>query len=107
MKVICEICKEVIATVEMKDMAIPMVGSMFRSPDKAHGYDPPFLPDTTWEDMLCGYCNHRPFTERDGFLTENGYMKIDEAWNTYICEVCGKECKGKGAFGAHMRVHKK
>jgi Zinc finger, C2H2 type. len=133
MKVICEICNEYIATVNLEDVSVPMLGSMFKTPDDFHGYDPPFLPDTTWEDMRCGYCNQRPFTERDGFLTDEGYIKIQpkivEASaippsvleefevkvdnvkvelesNAFVCEVCGKICKGKAALGAHMRVHK-
>ena len=163
MKVICEICNEFIAQVEPGDVSVPMTGSMFKTPDDFHGYDPPFLPDTTWEDMKCGYCNQRPFTERDGFLTDEGYKTIQptviettvippsiteefavkvnniivsdevpdgEIWvlptptlptelesiktqpwrvgesSTFVCEVCGKICKGKAALGAHMRVHK-
>ena len=133
MKVICEICNEYIAQVNIEDVSVPMLGSMFKTPDDFHGYDPPFLPDTEWEDMRCGYCNQRPFTERDGFLTDEGYIKIQpkivEASvippsvleefevkvdnvkvelesNAFVCEVCGKICKGKAALGAHMRVHK-
>jgi|ADurb_Total_1113_FD_contig_51_1671032_length_1372_multi_2_in_0_out_0_4 hypothetical protein len=133
MKVICEICNEYIAQVNIEEVSVPMLGSMFKTPDDFHGYDPPFLPDTTWEDMRCGYCNQRPFTERDGFLTDEGYIKIQpkivEASvippsvleefevkvdnvkvelesNAFVCEVCGKICKGKAALGAHMRVHK-
>ena len=133
MKVICEICNEYIAKVNIEEVSVPMLGSMFKTPDDFHGYDPPFLPDTEWEDMRCGYCNQRPFTERDGFLTDEGYIKIQpkivEASvippsvleefevkvdnvkvelesNAFVCEVCGKICKGKAALGAHMRVHK-
>jgi hypothetical protein len=133
MKVICEICNEVIAQVEPGSVTVPMFGKMFKTPDSFHGYDPPFLPDTEWEDMRCGYCNQRPFTERDGFLTDEGYIKIEpkvvetdvilssvpedfevktdnvQAEFTlpeYKCEVCGKVCKGKGGFGSHMRTHK-
>ena len=133
MKVICEICNEYIAQVNIEEVSVPMLGSMFKTPDDFHGYDPPFLPDTTWEDMRCGYCNQRPFSERDGFLTDEGYIKIQptvvednvipssvleefevEVDNVkvefeqpvFTCEVCGKICKGKGGFGAHMRTHK-
>jgi hypothetical protein len=133
MKVICEICNEYIAQVNIEEVSVPMLGSMFKTPDDFHGYDPPFLPETEWEDMRCGYCNQRPFTERDGFLTDEGYIKIQpkivEASvippsvleefevkvdnvkvelesNAFVCEVCGKICKGKAALGAHMRVHK-
>lgn len=133
MKVICEICNEFIAQVEPGDVSVPMMGSMFKTPDDFHGYDPPFLPDTTWEDMKCGYCNQRPFTQRDGFLTDEGYktiqptviettvippsiteefavevnnVNIELESNAFVCEVCGKICKGKAALGAHMRVHK-
>ena len=133
MKVICEICNEYIAQVNIEDVSVPMLGSMFKTPDDFHGYDPPFLPDTEWEDMRCGYCNQRPFTERDGFLTDEGYVtiqpkvvetsvippsvleefevkvdnvKVELEQPLFTCEVCGKICKGKGGFGAHMRTHK-
>lgn len=133
MKVICEICNEYIAQVNIEDVSVPMLGSMFKTPDDFHGYDPPFLPDTEWEDMRCGYCNQRPFTERDGFLTDEGYItiqpkvvetsvippsvleefevkvdnvKVELEQPLFTCEVCGKVCKGKGGFGAHMRTHK-
>ena len=134
MKVICEICNEYIAQVNIEDVSVPMLGSMFKTPDDFHGYDPPFLPDTEWEDMRCGYCNQRPFTERNGFLTDDGYItiqptvvetsvipssvleefevkvdnvKVELEQPLFTCEVCGKICKGKGGFGAHMRTHKK
>jgi hypothetical protein len=162
MRVICEICNEFIAQVEPGSVTIPMLGKMFKTPDDFHGYDPPFLPETEWEDMRCGYCNRRPFTQSDGYLTDEGYIKIEpttiqvqcnelgivprgdqmhfdgknimiakeeniriapdsvldefavEVDNVkvefeqpvFTCEVCGKICKGKGGFGAHMRTHK-
>jgi hypothetical protein len=134
MKVICEICNEVIAQVEPGDVFIPMLGKMFKAPDSFHGYDPPFLPDTEWEDMRCGYCNQRPFTERDGFLTDEGYIKIEpkvvetdvipssvpedfevktdnvqeeKTLPEYKCDVCGRVCNSKAGLGAHRRTHKK
>ncbi|MDD2296813.1 MAG: C2H2-type zinc finger protein [Sphaerochaetaceae bacterium] len=134
MRVICEICNEYIAQVEPGGVTTPMLGKMFKTPDGFHGYDPPFLPETEWEDMRCGYCNQRPFSERDGFLTDEGYIKIQptvvednvipssvleefevEVDNVkvefeqpvFTCEVCGKICKGKGGFGSHMRTHAK
>ncbi len=120
MKVICEICNEYIAQVENGDVTVPMTGRMFKTPDSYHGYDPPFLPDTTWEDMRCGYCNQRPFTERDGFLTDGGYitvkpieiMPVTEVDSPvadepviHKCDVCGKVCKTGPALRGHMSIH--
>ena len=134
MKVICEICNEFIAQVEPGSVTVPMMGNMFKTPDDFHGYDPPFLPDTTWEDMKCGYCNQRPFTQRDGFLTDEGYKTIQptviettvippsilkefevevdnvqaELTSTvHKCEVCGKVCKTKMALMGHKSTHLK
>lgn len=107
MKVICEICTEHIANVNMKDMDLPMKGWMFKSPDTVHGFDPPFLPDTTWEDMRCGYCNQRPFTKEDGFMSDTGYMRVRKQEEPmFVCEVCGKECASALGLGSHMRSHK-
>ncbi len=133
MKVICEICNEYIAQVEPGGVTTPMLGKMFKTPDGFHGYDPPFLPETEWEDMRCGYCNQRPFSERDGFLTDEGYIKIQptvveasvippsvleefevkvdnvqaELKTGHQCEVCGKVCKSKVALIGHKRSHVK
>jgi len=114
MKVICEICNEVIAEARPGDMSVPMLGKMFRSPDAFHGYNTPFLPDTEWEDMRCGYCNQRPFTERDGFMTDKGYIRIQPysipegfAGEIFTCEVCGKICKSELGLKSHGRSHER
>jgi hypothetical protein len=66
-----------------------MLGKMFKTPDDFHGYDPPFLPDTEWEDMKCGYCNQRPFTQRDGFLTDEGNKTIQPKTIQVQCNELG------------------
>jgi len=133
MKVICEICTEHIANVDRKEVTIPMKGWMFKSPDTAHGFDPPFLPDTAWEDMRCGYCNQRPFTEEDGFMSDIGYVKIPAVQVNELgivprgaqinmdddailivkednfrlaCDVCGREYLTQQALDKHKKGHK-
>lgn len=77
MKVICQICKEIIA--EIKDVSaikLPLKGAMFASPDEMHGIIPPFFPNFEWEDFRCPHGQHRPMIWRDKILTSEGILNV-------------------------------
>lgn len=57
----CEICQEVIATIDKATIEAPIRGDMFDSPDPGHGFLPPFGPDANLDSMFCPYCLKRPF----------------------------------------------
>ena len=64
-RVKCEICQEVIATIDLLTINAPIYGWMFTSPDPFHGYPDPFPPDVPWEFMKCPHCRNRPFLADD------------------------------------------
>lgn len=77
MKVICQICKEIIAEIkDVNQIKQPLVGSMFASPDEAHGIAPPFFPSFQWEDFRCPHGGHRPLIWPDKILTSEGILNV-------------------------------
>lgn len=114
MKLICEICSDVIAEVLVDKLKFPMTGDMFDSPDKWHGLDAPFPKDARWEDFR--HFAHRPMIEPEYLLTDEGiislpldgsYFRREEETDEHVenrisqetseeesskeaCEVCGK-----------------
>jgi len=102
MRLICEICGEMIGEISLEGTASipaspgdvngkpaiealrrPIKGSMVGSPDPFHGFPAPFDPSVTWEFMFCPYSNHthRPFTateEPKQLLTHKGMIDIPE-----------------------------
>lgn len=69
LKLICEICGEVIADVDKDKLSFPLNGSMFISPDILHGVPDPFHPSLTWEDFRCPYGGtHRPIIKPNALL---------------------------------------
>jgi hypothetical protein len=75
-KVLCEICNEHIAMADTDTLRMPMMGSMFTSPDPFHGVPAPFDPSTPWVHMACPWCRKRPFMEEDRVLTADGRIKV-------------------------------
>lgn len=129
----CEICAEIIATIDPDTIKDPFSGRDFGSVDPVHGMPPPWHPDLTWVDMKCPYGPHRPFLHPGRLLLENGeYLELNgrggsppsspatdggEATglpgpdlappSTLTCEICGKECESKAGLAVHMtRKHK-
>ncbi len=86
MKVICQICQEIIAVTEVTALSYPLKGSMFDSPDPVHGFPAPFAPADGWEEMRCPYGRiqgengqiggHRPFIKDDEILIATGIYRI-------------------------------
>ena len=71
-KVICQICKEIIAEINIETAHTPLSGAMFLSPDPGHGYPAPFNASHGWEDMRCPRGGHRPLIWPDKVLTDKG-----------------------------------
>ena len=86
--VICQVCGERVGKVDC-NLAYPINGSMFSSPDPDHGYPPPFEPGTDWESMLCSYGRiHRAMLKDNEILTDKGLLIIPEDGSApYLTEV--------------------
>ena len=134
MKVRCEICQELFATIDPLLIEAPFSGRDFGSIDPTHGVPPPWHPILTFIDMRCPYGPHRPFTSPDRLLLETGeYLELngrgsppsppaqDEGdapglpgpveartpSSALICPTCGKECGSQIGLVSHMkRKHK-
>lgn len=133
MKIRCEICQELIGTVDPLLISHPYTGKDFFSIDPAHDIPAPFHPILTWEHMRCPYGPHRPFVSPDRLLLESGeYLNLngrgsppsppaqDEGdapglpdpveartpSSALICPECGKDCGSKIGLVSHMRTHK-
>lgn len=129
MKVRCEICNELIGTVDTLLIEAPFTGKDFGSIDPAHGVPQPFHNILTWVDMRCPYGPHRPFVSPDRILLEGGdYLELGRVTppssamegseaaalpdaaappSTKSCPVCGKECGSQIGLVSHMkRKHK-
>jgi hypothetical protein len=69
LKVVCEICGEVIAEVDTGFLSFPMTGAMFKSPDTHHQVPDPFDSRQTWEDFRCPFGrSHRPMIKPNALL---------------------------------------
>ena len=64
-RVRCEICQEVIATIGRNTIEAPIAGWMFESPDPFHDFPKPFDDSLDWEAMRCPHCRTRPFMAED------------------------------------------
>ena len=75
----CPICQEHVANVRLNDLSLPLRGSMFLSPDPAHGFEPPFPPDVGWEFCLCpwgGYSHRGVIDETTILLRGHGPYEV-------------------------------
>lgn len=127
MKVRCEICNELIGTVDTLLIEAPFTGKDFGSIDPAHGVPQPFHNILTWVDMRCPYGPHRPFLSPNRLLLEGGqYLELNGRGSppspsaedgvaglpgpppsALSCPVCGKECGSQIGLVSHMkRKHK-
>ena len=75
--VICEICGERIATVEIDRLTYPLSGAMFESVDPEHQVPSPFDAGQEWETFRCPYGRtHRPMFKDNEILTPAGLIVI-------------------------------
>ncbi len=71
-KVICQLCKETIAEVDIEKLHTPLSGAMFMSHDPGHGIPAPFNASHGWEEFRCPMGGHRPLIWPDKILTDKG-----------------------------------
>jgi hypothetical protein len=77
LKVICQICGEVVATTTLEALSFPIKGSMFQSPDPAHGVPSPWIASEEWEDMRCPYGRiHRAMVCHGIIRTDQGIVVV-------------------------------
>ena len=82
MKVICQICGEVVAETDMARLSYPLRGGMFSSPDPVHGFPDPFESGLDWEFMRCPYGRtHRPFSLDNVIQTDQGMITLPRGNN--------------------------
>ncbi|MFA5322859.1 MAG: C2H2-type zinc finger protein [Smithella sp.] len=80
----CQICDEIIATLDLTKVKLPITGEMFKSHDRAHGVPDPFYPGCEFEFMRCPYGGHRPMILPDKILTVFGLLNIRQDGSYYF-----------------------
>lgn len=74
--IICDICKQPIATIDPETVHAPISGDQLHSPMPGSGI-PALIPDyAVWVDMRCIRCHKRPFIS-DHLLTTDKFEKIE------------------------------
>jgi hypothetical protein len=76
--VICQICSEAIAKVDLYRFHRPITTHMFRSIDEAHGVPVPFLPGIDFEFMYCPHCRKRFAVNDTQIRTSKGLFEVPE-----------------------------
>lgn len=81
-KILCDLCGEHIANADIRNLAMPIRGYMFDSPDPDHGFPDPFIEDDVdWVWMRCPYGRtHRPFLVEGEFTTDRGKYVIGKGF---------------------------
>ena len=75
LKVRCDACNELIATIDPSTIKLPLKGHMFEASEQM--YAKPFHPTNSFDDFRCPYgphdyyTGHKPFFIEGEFLTEN------------------------------------
>jgi hypothetical protein len=92
--IFCAICFERISQADPDELCVPLMGSMFKSPDPHHGVPDPFPPDQTWEDFKCPVCRHRPFIDPGQVLTRVE-DSIGELFEPMFLDYCGLQRASK------------
>jgi hypothetical protein len=76
-KIICQLCGEVVAASTLDVLSYPVLGSMFESPDPHHGVPAPWQPGEVWADMRCPYGRiHRTMVSDDIIKTDLGMVRL-------------------------------
>lgn len=75
LKIRCDACNELIATIDTETIKLPLKGDMFEASEQM--YEKPFHPTNNFDDFRCPYgphdaiMGHKPFFIEGIFLTEN------------------------------------
>ena len=75
LRVRCDACNEIIATIDTETIKLPLKGDMFEAHEQM--YSKPFHPTNTFEEFRCPYgphdyyTGHKPFHVEGEFLTEH------------------------------------
>lgn len=72
--VLCQICHETIAAVNLDTLDVPLTGDSFMSYDTLHSVLNPFIGMTSFLDMKCPVCRFRFADEEAAILTDNGFI---------------------------------
>ena len=75
MIIICDICKQPIASIDPNTVHAPITGDQLHSPRPAAGIPSLIHNSLPWVDMRCIYCHKRPFIQ-DDLLTTVDFKKI-------------------------------
>jgi hypothetical protein len=78
MWILCEICYEVIAIADIRELCLPLKPEMFRSVSPTRDMPPPFAPGLDFEFMLCPHCRHRFAVEENRIRTQDGFYTVPE-----------------------------
>ena len=78
MWILCEICYEVIAIVDIRELCLPLKPEMFRSVSPTRDMPPPFAPGVDFEFMLCPHCRHRFAVEENRIRTQDGFYTVPD-----------------------------
>jgi len=90
--VICQVCQERIATVDIDRLTYPLSGAMFESVDPAHQVPSPFDSGQEWETFRCPYGRtHRPMFKDNEILTPAGLIVIPKDGGTPFLTEAPKE----------------
>jgi len=90
--VICQVCQERIATVDIDRLTYPLSGAMFESVDPEHQVPSPFDSGQEWETFRCPYGRtHRPMFKDNEILTPAGLIVIPKDGGTPFLTEAPKE----------------
>jgi hypothetical protein len=78
LKVICQVCDEVVGLTTREELHLPLDGSMFHSKDERHDFPRPWADGTEWEWMQCPYGRHRFSNYPNEVLTDQGVITVEE-----------------------------
>lgn len=98
LKVRCDGCNELMATIDTDTIKLPLTGDMFEAAEQM--YERPFHPSNTFEQFRCPYgphdyhAGHKPFHAEGEFLTEH-YRKWKIGEQAFDYPITAEEMRQK------------